>query len=357
MTHTFKLARRAARFRTAAVIAAIVGLGACDNADRLGPLNPADVPIVLADTASLDGTDSTAVDTLVLTGDTLSDAQAEANEALPEAAFVSTARSGIVFGQYQMKNSSITSVYNGVLRLPSPRNLIMTLATARAKGGRVLVKLANHDRHTMNRNRTFNLSKWKAQVARFKNVKFDSYIKDGTLLGHYLLDEPYDASNWGGRRIPPAVVEEMAKFSKKLWPGMTTFVRAPPEYLASTGVKFKYLDAGWAMYEYSKWRSDVRRWIRTQNAAAKKAGIKLVVGLNVLNGGTKESRFRGTKGVKYAMSARQLRSWGSILLQETQACAWFNWRHDSRYYGRSDIKSAMKYLSSKLKSRPRTSCR
>jgi hypothetical protein len=357
MTHTFKLARRAARFRTAAAIAAVIGLGACDNADRLGPLNPADAPIALADTAPAD---PTAIDTLVLTGDTLSDAEAEANEALPEAAFVSASTTrGIAFGQYQMKNTALSPVYNAVLRLPGPGNIIMTLASARAKGGRVLVKLANHDKYTMNRNGTFNLSKWKTQISRFKKIKFDSYIKDGTLLGHYLLDEPYDASNWGGRKIPPKTVEEMAKFSKKLWPGMTTFVRAPPDYLAATGIKYKYLDVGWAMYEYSKSRTDVRKWIKTQASAARRAGIKLVVGLNVLNGGAPGSGIRGvhSRYKKYGMSAKQVRSWGAILLEEAQACAFYNWRYDAKYYGRSDIKSAMNYLSSKIKSRSRTSCR
>jgi hypothetical protein len=357
MTHTFKLARRAARFRTAAAVAAVIGLGACDNADRLGPLNPADAPIALADTAPAD---STAIDSLLLSGDTLSDAEAEANEALPEAAFVTASRlPGMVYGSFDLDLHLLGSPYNGMAKLPSPRNIIWLLASARARGGRVIVKLGNHDRYNMNSNHTFNLTKWKREVLKFKNVRFDSYIKDGTLMGHFLIDEPYDASNWGGRKIPQKTVEEMAKFSKKLWPGLTTFVRAPADYLAATGIKYKYLDAGWAMYEHSKSRPDARKWIRSQVAAANRATIKLIVGLNVLNGGTKASRIRGPhrRFVKYSMSASQVKSWGSILMAESRVCGFFNWKYSSKYNRRSDIKKAMAYLAARAKSQPKSSCR
>jgi hypothetical protein len=355
MTHTFKLARRAARFRTAAALAVLIGLGACDDSERPNPLNPSESPIVLADTAS---SDSSTDSTIVIDGDTLTDAEAEANEALPEAAFVSASRSrGITFGLFQMKNSQLSSRYNGVVRTPDPRGLLYTLASARARGGRVLVHLSSHPSHVKNRNGTFNLSKWKAQVARFKRINFNSYIKDGTLMGHFLIDEPEDPTNWGRRTIPQSTVEEMAKFSKKLWPGLTTVIRGKAVYLANNGRKYKYLDAGWAMYQ--SWQGNPTTWIRAQNAAAKRSGLKLVVGLNLLNGGTKASRIRGTKGRLYAMSASQVRSWGSLMLNESRstACGFFGWRYDGRYHGRSDIKKALSYLSSKAKAQPRVSCR
>jgi hypothetical protein len=356
MTHTFKLARRAARFRTAAFMAALIGLGACDNSERLAPLNSSDSPIVLADTAS--GDDSAAATDSAAVTDTLSDAVAEANEALPEAAFVTAARApGVVFGHFQMKNSQLTSVYNGAFRLPGPRDLLYSLASARARQGRILVQLSGADHTVKNRNGTFSLSKWKAQVARFRRIKFDSYIKDGTLMGHFLIDEPDDPSNWGGKTISQKTVEEMAKYSKKLWPGLTTVIRGKPAYLAARGTRYKYLDAGWAMYQ--SWQGNPASWIRTQNAAAKRAGLKVIVGLNLLNGGTRASRIKGTKGKFYAMSASQVKSWGSLMLSESRstACGFFNWRYDSRYHSRSDIKKALAYLSSKAKSAPKVSCR
>jgi hypothetical protein len=55
--------------------------------------------------------------------------------------------------------------------------------------------LAGHERHYKSRG-YFDLGKWKARVNRFRGVDFYSYVRDGTIIGHYLIDEPYDAHNW-----------------------------------------------------------------------------------------------------------------------------------------------------------------
>src|SRR5687767_11212380 len=125
---------------------------------------------------------------------------------------------GIVYASFDLDNYLLGSPYNGSVRLPGPSNIIGLLAGAQAKGARVIVKLSNHDSYTQNSNKTFSLPKWKVQVERFKGVSLGSYISDGTLMGHMLIDEPYDASNWGGSKIPQATVEEMARYSKELWP-------------------------------------------------------------------------------------------------------------------------------------------
>jgi hypothetical protein len=135
---------------------------------------------------------------------------------------------------------------------------------------------------------------------------------------------------------------------------MTTFVRSEPSYLRAAGIKYQYLDAGWTMY--ASWKGDAKAWMKTQVAGAKAAGLGLVVGLEVLNGGTKASGIRGQTSGKYAMSASQLRSWGSNLLDEPYVCGFFNWRYDSQYNGRTDIRSAMSFLAQKANSHARTSC-
>jgi hypothetical protein len=266
---------------------------------------------------------------------------------------------GIVFGQFRMSNTLLSSTYTGAFRLPGPGDIMGTLASARARGGAILIQLSNHDSNVKNSDGTFNLGKWKAQVARFKGMNFNSYISDGTLIGHYMLDEPDDPTNWGGKRIPPAVVEEMARYSKQLWPGLTTFIRSKPSYMVSTGTRFTALDAAWAMYESWQRPTDVSTWLREQVTIAKQAGLGLMVGLNVLDGGTRESGIRGfTSSMgRYAMSANQVRSWGSILLNEPYVCGFFNFAYSSSYYGRSDIKKAMAELSQKTRSHPKTSCR
>jgi hypothetical protein len=183
-------------------------------------------------------------------------------------------------------------------------------------------------------------------------VNFSSYIKDGTVVGHYILDEPYDPANWGGRTISSATVDELAKYSKQIWPDLPTIVRARPGHLK--GHKFKYLDAAWS--QYSERFGSAARFITEDVRQAKAMGLALVVGMNQLAGGSK----KGTKGFvpgKYAMAASELESWGNTLLADAYPCAFISWKYDSRYMGRSDVKAALARLAGKASNQATKSCR
>jgi hypothetical protein len=352
MTHTFKLARRGARFRAVAFVAAVFGFAACDNADRLGPIASGDGTSILADSSAMADDSANFVD-----GDTLSDAQLDANEALPEAAFVTTARTarGIAFGPYNLPTSLYGPTFTASAIAAGPSDILHRLEAARRSGARVLVRLSAGERYWLNRNKSVNLSKWKLQIARFKRVNLKPYIKDGTLLGHILIDEPHDKSNWGGRPVPFATLEAMAKYSKQLFPGLTTVVRSYPPWLAGASFRWKYLDA--AMAQYTARKGEVSRWMREQSSAARREGLGLIVSLNLLNGGNRASRLRGLYRGYYAMSASQIKSWGTLLATNSMSCGFFFWNYNQRYFGRSDIKAALKLVSAKAKSRSRQSCR
>jgi hypothetical protein len=178
-------------------------------------------------------------------------------------------------------------------------------------------------------------------------------------LGHYLIDEPHRTARWGGKIIPPATLEAMAKYSKEIWRDMPTFVRVIPSWLEKTAptITYTYLDAGWLQYE--TFRGNVTTVTATEVAAAKRKNLGLVVGLNVLDGGNGSSRIAGYSRGRYAMSATELRTYGTALLNPllTNVCGFYNWMWDSPYYGRADIKSAMKALSLKARTHAKTSCR
>ena len=93
----------------------------------------------------------------------------------------------------------------------------------------------------------------------------------------------------------------MAKHSKELWPTMATIVRVAPSWLASASVNYRSLDAGWTQYTSGK--GDAAKWVASEAAAAKRKGLGLVVGLNVLDGGNGSSKIRGWSQGKWAMSA------------------------------------------------------
>ena len=271
----------------------------------------------------------------------------------------SSPQPGIVFGTFNLENALLGTVHTGSLRAGTiPSSFLPVLAEAKAKGARLVIKLTGGSAsHVKNGDGTFSLTKWKALVDKYKSVTagFAPYIADGTIIGHYLIDEPNMAHRWGGKVIPQATIEAMAKYSKQVFPTMPTLVRVVPTWLASSPVTYTYLDAGWAQYTAVK--GDATRWVAAEASAAKSRGLGLVVSLNVLNGGNGSSGIRGSESGKYSMSATELRNYGSALLNQSYGCAFYQWMYNSTYFGRSDIKSAMADLSAKARAHTKTSCR
>jgi hypothetical protein len=148
----------------------------------------------------------------------------------------------------------------------------------------------------------------------------------------------------------------MAAYSKQRWPALTTVVNAPLVWLAASTTTYTHLDAGWAMYRAAADRNTLR-WITEQVSFAKKKGLGVFAGLNVLDGGNGSSGFKGNLPSKWAMSASELRTYGSTILANTYVCGFAMWRYDATYYGRSDVKSAFADLSTKARNHAKTSCR
>jgi hypothetical protein len=234
-------------------------------------------------------------------------------------------------------------VYNGALRNIHPQYLMSNLADIKARGGKILLNMSGGMRLYTDRDGTFNLSKWKAQIDRYRNVNFESYIRDGTVIGHYMIDEPHHASKYGGQAISGNTLEEMARYSKERYPGLPTIVRTYPPYLEKWG-PYRHLDAAWAAYVHRF--GDVDAFINQHIASAKKQDLGLVVGLNVLKGGPN----------KRQMTASQVREWGSALLSSTYPCAFVSWKYEDDYLESSSIRDAMRYLRSKAENRSTRRC-
>ena len=264
---------------------------------------------------------------------------------VPSASLVSAYRGGIAIGTGSQPNTMFGARYNGALRIIGPDHLLGDLSAIRARGGRVVLNLAGGQRRFRDRYGHFSFTLWKNSVDRFKRINFSSYIKDGTIIAHYLIDEPNDPTNWNGRAVSQATVEAMAKYSKQVWPGMSTVVRAYPDYMAKYSGKYYYLDAAWAQYVYRK--GPVDAFLRTNVALAQKKGLALVVGLNLIRGGPHRSR----------MSASQVRSWGATLLNSSYPCAFVSYMYNSNYLSTSSIKDAMDYLRNKAQNRSTKTCR
>jgi hypothetical protein len=198
------------------------------------------------------------------------------------------------------------------------------------------------------------MAKWKQRVDRFRNVNLTSYIEDGTIVTHFLLDEPSDPSNWNGKLVTKEQIDEMARYSKEIWPTLPTMIRAWPDYLH--GFQYKHLDA--IRFHYLETRhGPLDAFLQKNMSASRAMGLAIVGGLNVLNGGSKNSGIPGRADNRFAMSASELRAWGTRFLNEPGMCAFILWEHDEKYLGRSDIKAALEELAAKARSYPKQRCR
>jgi hypothetical protein len=313
MAHYFEFVRRAARLRALLALAFVTVFGACDATDQLTEVS--DEPTTSADPV------------------TVIDASA------------SRFRGGIPIGTSAQPTSAFGSDFNGSLRIIWPKYLRNELAAIRARGGRVVLMLAGNENHYKNRRGNFDLGKWKARVARFKSTNFSDFVRDGTIIGHYLVDEPYDPVNWHGKPIPGATLDEMGRFSKQLWPGMATIVRAEP-YLMKWKGRYRYVDAAWAQYLWRK--GDPKAYINRNVSEAKKMGLSLVVGLNLRHGGKPNMTW---------MTGSEIKSFGSALLSSNYPCAFISWYYDPRFLKTRDVKSAMASLRNQAQNRPQRSRR
>ncbi len=221
MTYTFKLSRRLARLRAPLWAAAFLTVVGCGSSDTFAP-GSSDAP---------------------------GDAPSTNNPAL-----ATSFAGGIPIGMFAQPTELFGTRYNGAMRNISPDMLLDELAAIKSRGGRIVLMMAGSQPNYLNADGTFSLSKWKERIDRYRGIDFSSYVKDGTIIAHYLMDEPYDPANYGGEPVPGATLDEMARYSKSIWPSLVTVVRSEP-YLIKWSGTYQYLDAAWAQYAGAQGRS------------------------------------------------------------------------------------------------------
>ena len=260
---------------------------------------------------------------------------------------------GIAVGPYHLPPESYDAEFSGALLAARPDRLKADLEAARWASARVLISLVGSESRFVDQDGHFSLAIWKRRVDRFRGIDIASYIADGTIIGHYIMDEPHDPSNWGGKTVPRADIDEMARYSKEIWPTMATVIRGKPDYLK--GYQYKYLDAAWM--QYTTQFGDIANFVRTNVQDAKASGLALVGGLNVINGGSKNSGIPGRRPGKFGMSASEIKTWGGALLAEPYTCAFIVWEYDTKYFSRPDIKNAFEDLVRTARTYPKKPCR
>lgn len=259
---------------------------------------------------------------------------------------------GIPFGPWHLPMTEYGS-FSGAVRGLHRDHPVEDLEHARRTGTRVLLAMAGSESAYQDENGHFSLAKWKQRVDRFKHVDMSSYVADGTIIGHLIMDEPEDPTNWNGKLVTQAEIEEMARYSKELWPSMAAIIRAWPRYLK--GYSFKHLDAEWAQYHIRF--GDINAFIQSNVSDAKASNLALIMSVNLLAGGGEDEGLFGYHHQRYALNARQLRTWANKIMDEPYICAMLDWQYEERYFAREDVKSVFKELAERARTRPKKLCR
>ena len=88
------------------------------------------------------------------------------------------------------------------------------------------------------------------------------------------MDEPSDRRNWNDHLVARADIDEMAQYSKEIWPGLPTIIRGWAWYLK--GYDYRYLDAAWAA-SHERFGS-IDEFVSSNVQHGKESGLNLVVG-------------------------------------------------------------------------------
>lgn len=197
------------------------------------------------------------------------------------------------------------------------------LPMVKAAGLTVTLRMTDdHEAYTVNGD--FNVDAWKAQVARWRGSGVQAYIDDGTLAGHMLLD---DVTNFEGHDPTASELDEMARYSKELMPGLMTFVRQKATALPSPeGGRYRYVDA--AVNQYEVMEGDVREYATHQATRAQELGIGVINGLNIADGGDGSSGRPGYRAGHHPMTAAEIRTYGDVLVRVPTCGMFLNWEYD-----------------------------
>jgi hypothetical protein len=269
---------------------------------------------------------------------------------------------GIPFGSFGLPQDQFGAPHTGAVVPVSRSNVGSVLRAAQEGKLRLVLNLAGSGNRYRNPDGTFNLAAWKARIDTYRDVDFAPYVTEGLILAHFLMDEPQADNTWGGQEVSRADVEEMARYSKSIWPTLPTAARAPPGWLGMGGTTYESVDVAWAQWAGPRHGAGTGRTpeeFRDENVArAKELGLGLIFGLNYLDGGDGSSGIRGTEPHPewWQMSAAELAHVGTVLASAPYACALLSWKYEPAFEHRPDARAALDSVASVAATRGGTSC-
>ena len=172
-------------------------------------------------------------------------------------------------------------------------------------------------------------------------------------MAHYALDEPHYGGAWDGNDIPPALVDEIACYSKTKWPNLPVLIRTHPGWaVREEGAAHNFQCVDIWVAQYSSRKGPVDEYVAQNIADANALGAQLYGALNPIGGGD------GSSGVvspyndeKWMMSDAELRTYGEAWMNAPiVGFSIWNWGWNANslydwYWLQPEIEAAVQYLA------------
>ncbi len=259
---------------------------------------------------------------------------------IPASSFLSFGPKQLPYTEFGKHNYTGAYINAGSLN-----DLTLRVKTAQSNGMKIVVKLAPaHNTMLNSTTGCFDINLWKQSIDSLKAFDFSTYVTDGTVIGGELVNEPH-ASDWcltTPRTLTKSEVEEMAAYSKNIWPTLPVGAGRSDWLLANA--PWAHLDFGHSQYHMRK--GDITVWINNTVQQSKDAGVGLLMSLDFYAGQLDNT----------PMSATQLDYYYKAMLQDTYSCALTGYLYDATYLVQPEIQSVMTTINDAAKTHPAPPC-
>jgi hypothetical protein len=229
------------------------------------------------------------------------------------------------------------------------------LPMVREAGLHVNLRMAGDHTFYTDANGDFDIEAWKDMLRPWSGSGVQEYIDDGTIAYHMLLD---DIANFSGRPPDGDDLDELARTSKEILPGLKVAVREESSKIpVPSAGRFEYVDA--SINQYMSIYGDVEAYAIENQGASNALGLEIVNGLNIADGGDGSSRQPGWSEGRWAMSANEIITYGHVLSAVPGCVLFMAWEYDgeelwsdgsvgSDYFDRPENTAALRWLSDRL---------
>jgi hypothetical protein len=242
----------------------------------------------------------------------------------------------------------------------SEGRILSMLDDARKKKIRVLMNMTGGKHTNYTTDGVFDLAKWRAKMDTYNTpairAAVAAAVADGTIVGNSVMDEPhqsdanlnYPEKSWGPEGwMTKAKVDGLCGYVKSIFPTLPVGVNHDHRHFEPEK-NYAICDFLGTQYRVSK--GPVQNWRDGALAFARRSGVQILFGMNLLHGGAT----RSDCAAPCDMTPTEVRVVGLAL--GPYGCALNTWRYEQAYFDRPDVQSALRVIAESLATLPRRPC-